>query len=134
MTPNLRYNKKMTKHLIKASTKNKTRKDTIDWNIDNNFKKIYGIYDPGIFNNTYFILQKMDNDVYRIINIFNRNKISFYLIEDIEEFLDMIGVEELISDSIEDTLKLITETVKLPSSGIIHIEDGRVYMYEHTNY
>ena len=56
---------------------------------------------------------------------------SFYIIDDINEYLDFIGVEELFFDNQELISAIIEETLEYPNTGIINIDDGRIFVYEH---
>ena len=67
MTPNLRFNRKTTRELIKSISKEKNiiTKTNIDWNWDNS-NKIYGLRYVGWFKTAIFFLQKVDDDRYRL--------------------------------------------------------------------
>ena len=132
MTPNLRFNKKMTKKLI-ASTPNediKKNKLGLDWAIENT-NKIYGSYYSTLFGATLFIIQKKSEDMYRLIIANKKGICGFYIIDDIEEYLKFIGVEELFFDN-QDTLgDAMKETSNYRNAGRVNIDGGKIFVYEH---
>lgn len=132
MIPNLRFNKKMTKKLI-ASTPNesiKKNKIGLDWAIENT-NKIYGSYYSTLFGATLFIIQKKSEDMYRLIIADKKGICGFYIIDDIEEYLEFIGVEELFFDNQDTLVDAIKETANYPNTGIVNIDGGKIFVYEH---
>lgn len=132
MTPNLRFNKSLTKKLIKSIPyeENKKNKESLDWALENT-NKLYGSFCSSVFGINLFIIQKKSEDMYRIIASNNKGVYGFYIIDDINEYLDFIGVEELFFDNQELISAIIEETLEYPNTGIINIDDGRIFIYEH---
>lgn len=137
MTPNLRFNKRLTKKLLKASPKEDKKVSllSINWNIENG-NKIYGLEDIGWFKTTAFFLQKVNEDMYRLVVSDGSPLCGFYIIDDIEQFIKYVGIQILETEE-EDcpTLtKALEESKGFPNTGIIIVENERVYVYEHSNY
>lgn len=137
MTPNLRFNKRLTKKLLKASPKEDKKVSllSINWNIENG-NKIYGLEDIGWFKTTAFFLQKVNEDMYRLVVSDGSPLCGFYIIDDIEQFIEYVGIQILETEE-EDcpTLtKALEESKSFPNTGIIIVENERVYVYEHSNY
>ena len=132
MTLNLRFNKSLTKKLIKSipCEENKKNKKSLDWALENT-NKLYGSFCSSMFGISLFIIQKKSEDMYRIIASNNKGLYGFYIIDDINEYLDFIGVEELFFDNQELISAIIEETLEYPNTGIINIDDGRIFVYEH---
>lgn len=137
MTPNLRYNKKLTRKLLDASPKEKDRVSllSINWNLENS-DRIYGLEKMGWFKTTAFFLQKVDDDRYRLVVSDGSPLCGFYIIDDIERFIEFIGIQVLETmEESRDTLKEALEKSKdFPNTGIIVIDDDKVFVYEHCNY
>ena len=96
MTPNLRLNKKLTRQLINSSPKedDKSSMLTINWNIDNQ-TKVFGSYYQGWFKSTMFFLQKIEEDRFRLVVSDGNPLCKFFLIDNIEEYLETIGAQIL---------------------------------------
>lgn len=135
MTPNLRFNKKLTRKLIKAIPKNdyKITLLSLEWNMDNG-NNVYGLMYEGLFKGTTFFLQRTEPNRYRLVVSDGSPLCSFYIIDDIEKFLDVVGVEILELENSSDIRKALEETVIIPNTGIIMVDDDEVYVYEHRNY
>lgn len=135
MTPNLRFNKKLTRKLIKAIPKNdyKITLLSLEWNMDNG-NNVYGLMYEGLFKGTTFFLQRTEPNRYRLVVSDGSPLCSFYIIDDIEKFLDVVGVEILELENSSDIRKALEETVIIPNTGIIMVDDDEVYIYEHRNY
>lgn len=137
MTPNLRFNKKLTKKLLKASPKEKDKVSllSINWNLQNS-NKIYGLENIGLFKTTAFFLQLVDDNMYRLVISDGSPLCGFYIIDDIESFIDFIGIRVIEAD--EEDAENINQALELsksfPNTGIIVVDDGRVFVYEHSNY
>lgn len=137
MTPNLRFNKKLTKKLLKASPKEKDKVSllSINWNLQNS-NKIYGLENIGLFKTTAFFLQLVDDNMYRLVISDGSPLCSFYIIDDIESFIDFIGIQVIETD--EEEAENINQALELsknfPNTGIIVVDDGRIFVYEHSNY
>lgn len=137
MTPNLRFNKKLTKKLLKASPKEKDKVSllSINWNLQNS-NKIYGLENIGLFKTTAFFLQLVDDNMYRLVISDGSPLCGFYIIDDIENFIDFIGIRVIEAD--EEDAENINQALELsksfPNTGIIVVDDGRVFVYEHSNY
>ena len=134
MIPNLRFNKKMTKKLIASTPDENIKKNKIglDWAIENT-NKIYGSYYSTLFGTTLFIIQKKSEDMYRLIIADKKGICGFYIIDDIEDYLEFIGVEELFFDNQDTLVDAIKETTAYPNTGIINIDGGKIFVYEHKN-
>ena len=136
MTPNLRFNKKLTRKLIKAIPNKSDYKPTlssIEWNMDNG-SKVYGLIYEGLFRGTTFFLQRTEPNRYRLVVSDGSPLCSFYIIDDIEKFLDVVGVDILELENSSDVHKALEETIIIPNTGIIMVDDDEVYIYEHKNY
>lgn len=136
MTPNLRYNKKMTAKLVKAAPEeeNKVSLMSVDWGIENK-NHIYGLIKYGWFRNTVFYFQKYEEDLYRLIYMEDDYRCHCYIIDDIDAFMDFIGIEILEVEENQDKLIEALDNLKsLPHTGIIVIDEGRIYVYEHNSY
>lgn len=137
MTPNLRFNKKLTKKLLKASPKEKDKVSllSINWNLQNS-NKIYGLENIGLFKTTAFFLQLVDDNMYRLVISDGSPLCGFYIIDDIESFIDFIGIQVIEAD--EEDVENINQALELsksfPNTGIIVVDDGRIFVYEHSNY
>lgn len=137
MTPNLRYNKKFTRRLIKAMPKDDERVSllTIDWHNENG-TDVFGLCCEGWFKSTLFFLQKLDEDKYRLVVSDGSPLCSFYLIDDIATFVDFIGVKRLELDDKENVRDALEHTKCVPNTGllIIDTENNEIHIYDHKNY
>ena len=135
MTPNLRLNKKLTRQLINSSPREDDRSSllTVNWNIDNQ-TKVFGSYYQGWFKSTMFFLQKIEEDRFRLVVSDGNPICRFYLIDNIEEYLETVGAEILEMENTDNVIEALEQTVSIPNCGIILVEDGEVYVYEHENY
>ena len=132
MIPNLRFNKKMTKKLIASIPEENIKKNKLglDWAIDNT-NKIYGSCYSTLFETTLFMIEKKSEDMYRLIIADKKGICGFYIIDDIEEYLEFIGVEELFFDNQDTLVDAIKETTNYPNTGIVNIDGGKIFVYEH---
>lgn len=135
MTPNLRLNKKLTRQLINSSPDEEDKSSllTINWNIDNQ-TKVFGSYYQGWFKSTMFFLQKIEEDRFRLVVSDGNPLCKFYLIDNIEEFVETIGVQILDMENTDAVIEALEQTASIPNCGIVLIEDGGVFVYEHENY
>ena len=135
MTPNLRFNKKLTRKLIKAIPKDSFKPTllSIEWNMENG-NNVYGLMYTGLFKGTTFFLQRTEPNRYRLVVLDGSPLCSFYIIDDIEKFLDVIGVEVLDLENAEDIRAALEETLIVPNTGIIIVDNDEVFIYEHENY
>ena len=135
MTPNLRFNKKLTHKLIKAIPKDSFKPTllSIEWNMENG-NNVYGLMYTGLFKGTAFLLQRTEPNRYRLVVSDGSPLCSFYIIDDIEKFLDVIGVEVLDLENAEDIRTALEETLIVPNTGIIIVDNDEVFIYEHENY
>jgi hypothetical protein len=135
MTPNLRLNKKLTRQLINSSPDEEDKSSllTINWNIDNQ-TKVFGSYYQGLFKSTMFFLQKIEEDRFRLVVSDGNPLCKFYLIDNIEEFVETIGVQILDMENTDAVIEALEQTASIPNCGIVLIEDGEVFVYEHENY
>ena len=135
MTPNLRFNKKLTRKLIKAIPKDSFKPTllSIEWNMENG-NNVYGLMYAGLFKGTTFFLQRTEPNRYRLVVSDGSPLCSFYIIDDIEKFLDVVGVEVLDLENAEDIRAALEETLIVPNTGIIIVDNDEVFMYEHENY
>ena len=135
MTPNLRFNKKLTHKLIKAIPKDSFKPTllSIEWNMENG-NNVYGLMYTGLFKGTTFFLQRTEPNRYRLVVLDGSPLCSFYIIDDIEKFLDVVGVEVLDLENAEDIRAALEETLIVPNTGIIIVDNDEVFIYEHENY
>lgn len=127
-----RFNRNNTKKLVTVAEKtNKISKLRLDWLLDSD--KIVGTLKNGLFDKTIFLVIKgkisEDEEVYKLL-CFNTREKNLYLIEDIEEFLKYVGITELESFEKEAVLNLILLLKDVPCSGILTIENDRLYLYD----
>ena len=59
---------------------------------------------------------------------------AVFIIDDIEKFLDVIGVEVLDLENAEDIRAALEGTLMVPNTGIIIVDNDEVFVYEHENY
>ena len=135
MTPNLRFNKKLTRKLIKAIPKDSFKPTllSIEWNMENG-NNVYGLMYAGLFKGTTFFLQRTEPNRYRLVVSDGSPLCSFYIIDDIEKFLDVVGVEVLDLENAEDIRAALEETLIVPNTGRIIVDNDEVFIYEHENY
>lgn len=139
MTPNLRLNKKLTRYLnnIKLSDEDSVSMIGVEWNM-NYGKHVLGCCYTSLFHNLLFFLQRTEDGQYRLIG--GEKNCRFYIIDDIEAFIEHIGVcmldlmFEFEEGKYEEVRHALHETQELPCQGIIVIEEGRAYVYEHYDY
>lgn len=131
--PNLRFNKGLTRKLIKSSPKEKLNSNTIKWHLEND-DKLYGSFADNIFGTTLFFIQYDGVDRYRLIVAKSNGFLGIYLIDDIDSYLEYIGAERLEMTDDESVSGAIDAALTLPNTGIIKISDEKIYVYDHTNY
>lgn len=131
MTPNLRYNKRITKKLIEAEPDklDKVTLHHLDWAMKNT-KNIYGLVRQGWFKNIVFYLQQDEGGRYRLVC---SEGPGFYLIEKMEDFLKFIGIERLLFDESETLREALEASREVPNTGIITIKDDMIYVYDHVD-
>lgn len=135
MTPNLRFNKKLTRKLIKAIPEQELKPTllSIEWNIENG-TSVYGLKYEGLFRTTVFFLQRVEENRYRLVVSDGQPICSFYIIDNIEQFLDVVGVEILDLENTTEIRKALEETLIIPNTGIIIANEDEIFIYDHTNY
>lgn len=138
MTPNLRYNKQLTKYLLSASDKieKKLTVDQISWGLENSSTRVYSLLYKKWFKEIWFFLQKLDDTMYRlIVTDHKKGDVRLYLIDNLEEFLNLVHFNLLDEDGLTDKIKsALTELETLPHTGIAYVEGDRLYLYDHENY
>lgn len=128
---NLVLNKKNTKYLKKASKDiPMISKRTLDWNLENN-DALYGCITKSLFGKQKTFLIEKNEGIYRLL-CWNGD-INFYIIEDIDAFLKLVGVEPLeIEDGfIEKVRESLAFARTLPSTGILSIQEQEVFLYDY---
>lgn len=134
MTPNLRFDKSLTKKLLKSSKGEKLNATSIKWNLENNPDKIYGSYYTNLFGTVYgFFVQRIDEETYRMVMITSKGKMMLFIIDDIDLYLEQITVQELFVQNKQLMIDVFTETKKLLSAGLVVIEEDKTYIYVHSN-
>lgn len=136
MTPNLRFNKKITKKLLKSipDTEDKLNPQTIIWNMENS-NRVYGSWSKDIFGKTtIFMLYQFKPNLYRLIVSNEKGLTSLYLIDNIEDYLEFIGAQELELQNQDEIIKALDQTSVLPNTGIICIDEEKIFVYDHANY
>ena len=134
MTPNLRFDKSLTKKLLKSSKGERLSSMSIKWNLENNPDKIYGSYYTSLFGTVYgFFVQRIDEETYRLIMITSKGKIMLFIIDDIDLYLEQITVQELFVQNKQIMADVFAETKKLLSAGLVVIEEDKTYIYVHSN-
>lgn len=136
MTPNLRFNKKITKKLLKSipDTEDKLNPQTIIWNMENS-NRVYGSWSKDIFGKTtIFMLYQFKPNLYRLVVSNEKGLTSLYLIDNIEDYLEFIGAQELQLQNQDEIIKALDQTSVLPNTGIICIDEEKIFVYDHANY
>ncbi len=136
MTPNLRFNKKITKKLLKSipDTEDKLNPQTIIWNMENS-NRVYGSWSKDIFGKTtIFMLYQFRPNLYRLVVSNEKGLTSLYLIDNIEDYLEFIGAQELELQNQDEIIKALDQTSVLPNTGIICIDEEKIFVYDHANY
>lgn len=136
MTPNLRFNKKITKKLLKSipDTEDKLNPQTIIWNMENS-NRVYGSWSKDIFGKTtIFMLYQFKPNLYRLVVSNEKGLTSLYLIDNIEDYLEFIGAQELELRNQDEIIKALDQTSVLPNTGIICIDEEKIFVYDHANY
>ena len=134
MTPNLRFDKSLTKKLLKSSKGERLSSMSIKWNLENNPDKIYGSYYTNLFGTVYgFFVQRIDEETYRLVMITSKGKIMLFIIDDIDLYLEQITVQELFVQNKQIMADVFAETKKLLSAGLVVIEEDKTYIYVHSN-
>ena len=136
MTPNLRFNKKITKKLLKSipDTEDKLNPQTIIWNMENS-NRVYGSWSKDIFGKTtIFMLYQFKPNLYRLVVSNEKGLTSLYLIDNIEDYLEFIGAQELKLQNQDEIIKALDQTSVLPNTGIICIDEEKIFVYDHANY
>lgn len=135
MTPNFRFNKKLTKSLLKSipCEEEKLIKQTIDWNLDQG-NVILGSWSDGWFgNNTIFILLRRGENYCLVIGG-NKGIYGIYMIDDINEYIDYIGIEKLDLINTEELLSALKNIEDFPLNGIIVINEEKIFIYDYKDY
>jgi hypothetical protein len=136
LTPNLRFNKKITKKLLKSipDTEDKLNPQTIIWNMENS-NRVYGSWSKDIFGKTtIFMLYQFKPNLYRLVVSNEKGLTSLYLIDNIEDYLEFIGAQELELQNQDEIIKALDQTSVLPNTGIICIDEEKIFVYDHANY
>ena len=136
MTPNLRFNKKITKKLLKSipDTEDKLNPQTIIWGMENS-NRVYGSWSKDIFGKTtIFMLYQFKPNLYRLVVSNEKGLTSLYLIDNIEDYLEFIGAQELELQNQDEIIKVLDQTSVLPNTGIICIDEEKIFVYDHANY
>lgn len=134
MTPNLRFDKSLTKKLLKSSKGEKLSTVSIKWNLENNPDKIYGSYYTNLFGIVYgFFIQRIDEETYRMVMITSKGKMMLFIIDDIDLYLEQITVQELFVENKQLMIDVFAETKKLLSAGLVVVEEDKTYIYVHSN-
>lgn len=136
MTPNLRFNKKITKKLLKSipDTEDKLNPQTIIWGMENS-NRVYGSWSKDIFGKTtIFMLYQFKPNLYRLVVSNEKGLTSLYLIDNIEDYLEFIGAQELELQNQDEIIKALDQTSVLPNTGIICIDEEKIFVYDHANY
>ena len=134
MTPNLRFDKSLTKKLLKSSKGEKLSTVSIKWNLENNPDKIYGSYYTNLFGTVYgFFIQRIDEETYRMVMITSKGKMMLFIIDDIDLYLEHITVQELFVENKQLMIDVFAETKKLLSAGLVVVEEDKTYIYVHSN-
>lgn len=134
MTPNLRFDKSLTKKLLKSSKGEKLSTMSIKWNLENNPDKIYGSYYTNLLGTVYgFFIQRIDEETYRMVMITSKGKMMLFIIDDIDLYLEQITVQELFVENKQLMIDVFAETKKLLSAGLVVVEEDKTYIYVHSN-
>ena len=134
MTPNLRLNRKITKQIINASPRKENQRSlmNINWEIDNH-KAIFGLR-LGFIKKRAAFLQKMEENRFRLVVPGKGILCNFYIIDNIEDFINLIGIEQLDMLEPERIAEALKETSCTPNTGIIMVIGDELYVYDHSNY
>lgn len=137
MTPNLRYNKRLTKKLVRGipAEEDRIAFQSVQWHLENDTDRLFGIRYDGLFKSTTFFLQKTEKDVYRLVACDNQPLCGFFLIDDLERFMEVVGVQIIDLIEPDEIVKGLREARICPNTGIVKVdEDDKVFIYEHCDY
>lgn len=127
----LRFNRKNTRLLLKGSAALKGYRLSVlrlNWLLDQD--KMVGCICPRWFRNDIAFYIIRNGNEYRLVSLFD-NFPSIYIIDDIEAFVEMIGLDELVSDASEDEINLAKNKIaELPPTGVLQIHMDKLYLYD----
>lgn len=125
----LDFNKKRTKQLIKASKyASGMKRLRLDW-LEENKQSVCGcIYETWFSGNVVFIVSSYNNE-YKLFYS-HGDELSIYLIEDIDEFLEFINIDELISTDKKSLANALNNVRPLPATGVVVIQDDKLFLYD----
>ena len=127
----LRFNRKNTRLLLKGSAALKGYRLSVlrlNWLLDQD--KMVGCICPRWFRNDIAFYIIRNGNEYRLVSLFD-NFPSIYIIDDIEAFVEMIGLDELVSDASEDEIILAKNKIaELPPTGVLQVHMDKLYLYD----
>jgi hypothetical protein len=127
----LRFNRKHTRLLLKGSAALKGYRLSVlrlNWLLDQD--KMVGCICPRLFRSDIAFYVIRNGNEYRLVSLFD-NFPSIYIIDDIEAFVEMIGLDELVSDASEDEIILAKNKIaELPPTGVLQIHMNKLYLYD----
>jgi len=135
MTPNLRFNKYITKKLLSSKSAQPLTPHSVVWNVKNHPENTYGTYLDTLFNTWMFIIQPYDVG-HRLVILHNKGVYGLYLIDDLEKYAKALPVG-MLNQGIDEVLaKAFGELKQHPNTGIWEIDENeeKIYLYDHKNY
>lgn len=144
----LRFNRKNTRLLLKGSAVLGDYRLSVlrlNWLLDQDkmvgciyrrnivfriINRIIGYIFPRLLKNDIAFYIIRNGNEYRLVSLFD-NFPSIYIIDDIEAFVEMIGLDELVSDASEDEIILAKNKIaELPPTGVLQIHMDKLYLYD----
>lgn len=127
----LRFNRKNTRLLLKGSEALKGYRLSVlrlNWLLDQD--KMVGCICPRLFKSDIAFYVIKNGNEYRLVSLFD-NFPSIYIIDDIEAFVKMIGLDELVTEASEEEVILAKNKIaELPPTGVLQIHMDKLYLYD----
>ena len=127
----LRFNRKNTRLLLKGSEALKGYRLSVlrlNWLLDQD--KMVGCICPRLFRSDIAFYVIKNGNEYRLVSLFD-NFPSIYIIDDIEAFVEMIGLDELATEASEEEVVLAKNKIaELPPTGVLQIHMDKLYLYD----
>ena len=127
----LRFNRKNTRLLLKGSAALKGYRLSVlrlNWLLDQD--RMVGCICPRLFRDDIAFYVIRNGNEYRLVSLFD-NFPSIYIIDDIEAFVEMIGLDELVTEASEEEVVLAKNKIaELPPTGVLQVHMDKLYLYD----